>query len=88
MFDPLQKSMLIDYFTNRDVFLNKLVPKLSVYLDQCKVCMQQLEALNAKPQSEWRKEELKEVKLSSDGAFVAANMIIKEMVSIWETYVK
>ena len=33
LFDPLQKSMLIGYFTNRDNFLNKLIPLLSVYLD-------------------------------------------------------
>jgi hypothetical protein len=33
MFDPLQKSMLIGFFTNRDIFLNKLIPLMSVYLD-------------------------------------------------------
>jgi len=33
MFDSLQKSMLIGFFTNRDIFLNKLIPLLSVYLD-------------------------------------------------------
>ena len=36
MFDPMQKSMLIGYFTNRDIFLNKLITLLSVYLDSCK----------------------------------------------------
>ena len=33
MFDPLQKSMLIGFFTNRDIFLNKLIPLMSVYMD-------------------------------------------------------
>ena len=44
MFDPLQKSMLIGFFTNRDIFLNKLIPLLSVYLDQTKNCIQLLQA--------------------------------------------
>lgn len=38
MFDPLQQSMLIGYFTGRDIFLNKLIPLLSVYLDRCRAC--------------------------------------------------
>lgn len=33
MFDSLQKSMLIGFFTNRDISLNKLIPLMSVYLD-------------------------------------------------------
>ena len=33
MFDPLQKSMLIGFFTNRDIYMNKLIPILIVYLD-------------------------------------------------------
>ena len=33
MFDPLQKAMLIGFFTNRDIYLNKLIPLLSIYLD-------------------------------------------------------
>lgn len=33
MFDPLQKGMLIGFFTGRDLFLNKLIPLLSVYLE-------------------------------------------------------
>ena len=44
MFDPLQKSMLIGFFTNRDIFLNKLIPLLSVYLDQTKNCINLLQA--------------------------------------------
>ena len=34
MLDALQKSILIGYFTNRDVYLNKLIPLLSVFMDQ------------------------------------------------------
>ena len=33
MFDPLQKSLLIGYFTGRDSFLNKLSPLLIMYMD-------------------------------------------------------
>ena len=39
MFDKLQNSMLIGFFTNRDIFLNKFIPLLSVYLDQASSCI-------------------------------------------------
>ena len=39
MFDPTQKSMLIGFFTNKDIFLNKLIPMISVYLEQTKNCI-------------------------------------------------
>ncbi len=41
MFDHLQKSMLIGFFTNRDQFLNKLIPLLSIYIDQTKLYITQ-----------------------------------------------
>lgn len=45
MFDPVQRAELISFFTNRDIFLNKLIPLLSVYLDQTKTCMQMYQKL-------------------------------------------
>ena len=60
MFDPLQKSMLIGYFTNRDNFLNKLITLLSVYLDSCKQCINLLESHNQQ-NSSWTPEEIKTV---------------------------
>lgn len=39
MFDPLQKSNLIGFLTNKDIFLNKLITMISVYLDQTKNCI-------------------------------------------------
>ena len=36
MFDPLQKSNLIGFLTNKDVYLNKLISMISVYLEQIK----------------------------------------------------
>lgn len=33
MFEPLQKSLLIGYFTDKDIFLNKLIPLLIMYMD-------------------------------------------------------
>ena len=40
MFDPLQKANLISFFTNKDIFLIKLIPMLSVYLEQTKQCQE------------------------------------------------
>ena len=45
MFDPLQKSMLMGFFTHKDIFLNKLIPMLSVYLDQTRICKETLNQL-------------------------------------------
>lgn len=53
MFDPLQKSMLIGYFTNRDIFLNKLITLLTVYLGSCKQCIDLLRAHSVKPDAKW-----------------------------------
>lgn len=39
MFDPIQKSILIGYFTNRGAFLGRLIPLLSVFMDQSKTCV-------------------------------------------------
>jgi len=38
MFDPLQKSNLIGFLTNKDTYLMKLITMHSVYLDQTKSC--------------------------------------------------
>lgn len=38
LFDPLQKSMLIGFFTNRDAFMIQLLTQLSVYYDQVFKC--------------------------------------------------
>ena len=40
MFDHIQKSNLIGFFTNLDTFLNKLIPMLCVYFDQTLQCSQ------------------------------------------------
>lgn len=58
MFDPLQKSMLIGYFTNRDLFLNKLITLLSVYLDSCKQCITLLES-HSPANAKWSPDEVK-----------------------------
>lgn len=43
MFDPLQKSNLIGFLTNKDIFLNKLITMISVYLDQTKNCINMMQ---------------------------------------------
>ena len=45
MFDPVQKPILIGFFTNRDIYLNKLIPLLSVYLDQTNTCNDMMRVL-------------------------------------------
>lgn len=81
MFDPVQKSMLIGFFTNRDIFLNKLIPMLSVYLDQTKNCMSMLVKFQQKPQK--NQDELNEIQETYKQAFNMADIIIKELKSIY-----
>ena len=58
MLDALQKSILIGYFTNRDVYLNKLIPLLSVFMDQSNQCKKQLEEIHRKPRDQWQQTEV------------------------------
>ena len=58
MLDPLQKSILIGYFTNRDVYLNKLIPLLSVFMDQSNTCKKLLEEIHKKPRDQWQQNEV------------------------------
>lgn len=81
MFDPVQKSMLIGFFTNRDIFLNKLIPMLSVYLDQTKNCMSLLVKFQQKPQKD--QSELNEIQETYKQAFNMADIILKELKSIY-----
>lgn len=49
LFDPLQKSMLIGFFTNKDAFMIQLLTQLSVYYDQvfkCEELMKQLKEIH------------------------------------------
>ena len=49
LFDSLQKSMLIGFFTNRDAFMIQLLTQLSVYYDQvfkCEEMMKQLKEVH------------------------------------------
>lgn len=85
MFDPLQKSMLIGYFTNRDIFLNKLITLLSVYLDSCKQCITLLQSHDV-PDAKWTSEEVKLVKESSDNAFKMAHMILNDLKDMHQKF--
>lgn len=87
MFDPLQKSMLIGYFTNRDYFLNKLITMLSVYLDSCKQCITLLES-HSGPNAKWTPEEVKLVQESSENAFKMAHNIVNELKEIQKKYLE
>ena len=49
MFDPLQKSLLIGYFTEKDQFLNKIIPLLIMYMDYSKNSINLVEQLQSKP---------------------------------------
>ena len=60
MFDPLQKSLLIGYFTGRDQFLNKLIPLLIMYMDYSNNSINLVEQLQSKPKEEWQESEVKE----------------------------
>ena len=48
MFDPLQKSMLVGFFTNRDQFLSRLIPLLSIYIDQSKLCISMFQEIQSR----------------------------------------
>jgi hypothetical protein len=82
MFDPLQKSMLIGFFTNRDIFLNKLIPLLSVYLDQTKNCINLLQAFQKQKPELRNQKDVLVIQQTFDGTFAMATNILKELKQI------
>lgn len=82
MFDPLQKSMLIGFFTNRDIFLNKLIPLLSVYLDQTKACQKLLVDFQQTPANKRQESDVTRIQRTFESTFALASNIIKELHSI------
>jgi len=85
MFDPLQKSMLIGFFTNRDIFLNKLIPILIVYLDQTKCSLTMLKDFQQKKAEERKETDVKAIQKQFDGTFEMAKNIIRELYRIQQT---
>ena len=85
MFDPLQKSMLIGFFTNRDIFLNKLIPILIVYLDQTKSSLTMLKDFQNKKAEDRKESQVKAIHKQFEGTFEMAKNIIKELYRIHQT---
>lgn len=84
MLDPLQKSILIGYFTNRDVYLNKLIPLLSVFMDQSQQTKKMLEQIHKKPREHWQPSEVQKLQQAAESSFSMARSIIKELGQIYE----
>lgn len=85
MFDHIQKSNLIGFFTNLDFFLNKLIPMLCVYFDQTLQCSQKQQNFNKKPAQLREEKEITEIQRSFDSTFEMANNILKELKRINST---
>jgi hypothetical protein len=89
MFDPVQKSMLIGFFTNRDIFLNKLIPMLSVYLDQTKNCNQMLQQFQQlQKNANLTEGQALELKNAYQQAYNMAENILKELKSIYRNNIQ
>ena len=85
MFDPLQQRMLVGFFTNRDIFLNKLIPILIVYLDQTKCSLTMLKDFQQKKPEERKETDVKAIQKQFDGTFEMAKNIIRELYRIQQS---
>ena len=74
--------MLIGFFTNRDIFLNKLIPLLSVYLDQTKACITLLQKFQQSPSEHRSQKDVQSITAQFDSTFNMAQIILKELKSI------
>ena len=74
--------MLIGFFTNRDVFLNKLIPMLSVYLEQTKQSQKMFNDLMKKPQESRSEDDVKLAQKTFNETYEMAGIILKELKNI------
>ena len=81
MFHPLLKSMLIGYLTQRDHYLNRIIPLLLVYLDQSKNCYRNLAQLQQSA-GDATEMEIRAVQRLFDQTFEMAANIVKELRQI------
>mmetsp|Transcript_14153 Transcript_14153/g.24047 ORF Transcript_14153/g.24047 Transcript_14153/m.24047 type:complete len:91 (-) Transcript_14153:661-933(-) len=74
--------MLIGFFTNRDIFLNKLIPMLSVYLEQTRQCQALFAVIMRKQGGQRTEQEIKSAQKTFNETYEMANIILKELKSI------